>query len=576
VEEAPSTGEDAAVDSSEARLRPTGIPRLDEVLDGGIARGSMAIVVGPPGSGKTTLANQMAFAAARNGKRAIVFTALSESSDKLAMHLRSFTFFDESLLGDAVQFISLQQFIPRGLEATSSEIVSMARAAGADIVVIDGFRGLSGIEPEGQAARKFLYDTGSRLGVLGVTLVITTEAEPRDARFFPEATTADVIIGLHYSIAGVRTNRSIEIVKARATRMLSGLHGLRLTPAGLQIYPRLEGLVAAQQYAEIDAASAREASGENATDGEAEDTSALDPDIESAGGLQGRAQFGLPELDALLGGGLTRGSSTVMIGSPGTGKTLLALQWALEGVDRGEPVVYVSMREDRMQLLHKADMFALGARLREASVPGGGFVLHALAPVELDADVVATRLLRSIERTGARRVVIDSIGEIERAVARSGDPGRVEDYLAALQVTLRQRGVSTISVKESPTLLGPEMAGAAEAIAVLAENVIYMQHVAYQAALHRVLSVVKMRFSAHDTSLRAFTIEAPAGIRVLSLAREESGVIEGITSAQSQFANGQQGQPRGEQPGGAQSGTPPAVTLEAERGPRTRSQQEHP
>ena len=339
--------------------------------------------------------------------------------------------------------------------------------------------------------------------------------------------------------------------------MLSGLHGLRLTPAGLYIYPRLEGLVAARQNAEIDAAAAREANGQGAAVGP-EETSVLDPEIESSGSLQGRAQFGLPELEGLLGGGLTRGTSTVIIGSPGTGKTLLSLQWALEGIRRGEPAVIVSMREDRAQLLHKADMFALGAHLREALAPGGGLVLQTWAPVELDPDVVASRLLRSVERTGARRVVIDSIGEIERAVRRGGDPGRVEDYLAALQVSLRQRGLTTICVKESATLLAPEVAGSAEAIAVLAENVIYMQHVSYQAMLHRVLSVVKMRFSAHDASLRTFVIEAPTGIRMLSRAHTENGVLEGIAAAQDQQARVLRGQLFDAPLGSAESGTPPA------------------
>ncbi len=579
----PSTDESKAKDSAASRLLPTGIPRLDQVLDGGIMRGSLVIVVGPPGSGKTTLANQMAFAAAREGQRAITFTALSESSDKLASHLRSFTFFDEKLLGDSVQFISLQQFLARGLETTSDEIISMSRAARADIVVIDGFRGIAGIEPESQAARKFLYDTGTRMGVLGITLVITTEGEPRDTRFFPEATTADIILGMHYSIAGVRTRRSIEVVKARGTRMLPGLHGLRLTPAGLMIYPRLEGIVAAEQNAAHDALAAETQAGDvaesaidmHAKQGAPEVSEPLDAEVEAGGGIEGRARFGVPELDGLLGGGLTRGSSTVIIGSPGTGKTLLALPWVLEGVRQGEPAVILGMRETRAQLLRKADMFALGNRLREA-LALGKLAIQTWAPVELDPDVVATSLLRAVENMGARRVVIDSIGEIERAVARSGDPGRVDDYLAALQVALRQRGLTVIAIKESGILLAPQIAGASEAIAVLAENVIYMQHVSYQAELHRILSVVKMRFSAHDTSLREFVIEAPTGIRVISPAHADRSAISGIAHRQEQLSPVVADQVFGSQPAEAVTDPTPEERGDAERLTRKRRTQEQP
>jgi len=106
---------------------PTDVPNLDLLLGGGLLRGSLVIAIGPPGSGKTTLANQMAFAAARRGRTVLVLTALSEPTSKLLEHLRSYTFFDPDLVGESIQFLSLQQFLDRGLEATGAEIIAAAR-----------------------------------------------------------------------------------------------------------------------------------------------------------------------------------------------------------------------------------------------------------------------------------------------------------------------------------------------------------------------------------------------------------------------------------------------------------------
>lgn len=508
---------DEALDAAPVRVDPTGVPNLDLVLGGGVPRGALVLIVGPPGSGKTTLTNQMAFAAARAGRHALILTALSEPTNKLVANLRSFSFFEENLLGDAIRVLSLQQFLPRGLEATADEIVALARRARATFVMLDGFRGIRGADSNPQAAREFLYDVGTALSVQGATTVITSEAQPRDASLFPEATTADVLVGAHYSLDGVRQRRAIEAIKVRGAAPLPGLHGLTLTGDGAVVYPRLEARVVASAQP-VAAGQPRDGTRGSEEGGE-------------EGGTGGRLSFGLPELDALLGGGFTRETSTLLMGSLGTGKTLLALHLAAAALAAGEPVVFLGFREDRRQLLLAADAFDPGLRIRQA-LARGDLTFLRMPPVELDADAVAERLFGALDRTGARVLVVDSVTELERAAMRSGDPGRVDDYLAAMVEALRRRGTTSLFVKETQRILAAQIDVSADAISVIAENVLLLQQVTYRERLHRVLSVLKMRFSAHDTLLREFVIAPPAGIRVLAPLESDADVLSGIARQQ--------------------------------------------
>jgi len=170
--------------------------------------------------------------------------------------------------------------------------------------VIDGFRGIRGFDRDPHVAREFLYYISAALNLQGVTTVISSEAEPRDANLYPEATTADILIGIHYSVVGMRHQRLIEAIKARGLNPLSGLHVLNLSADGVAVYPRLEALVQLrEQYG--------------------------DPDIlDMALMSDARVSSGMPELDALLGGGLPERSSTLLLGSLGTGKTFFAMHLA--------------------------------------------------------------------------------------------------------------------------------------------------------------------------------------------------------------------------------------------------------
>jgi circadian clock protein KaiC len=115
-----------------------------------------------------------------------------------------------------------------------------ARRLRADLILLDGFRGMRNVDAEPQAAREFLYELGTTLGALRTTLLVTTETDPRDPTFFPETTTADVILGLHYTLLGVRQHREIEVIKARGRAPLPGLHTLTISGDGASVYPQLE------------------------------------------------------------------------------------------------------------------------------------------------------------------------------------------------------------------------------------------------------------------------------------------------------------------------------------------------
>jgi circadian clock protein KaiC len=469
-------------------LLETGIPNLDRVLGGGLRRRSTAMVIGAPGTGKTVLAQQVAFRAAERGTATLYLTGYSETHDKLLAHSRGLSFFAPERIGHEIQFASLTDLLRQGAEATEEAIISTAREQRAALVVLDGFRSMRRILADDEQGAHFLYSLGAKLALLGATTLVIVEGDPDEPGRYPELTVCDAIVALRRERRGTRFRRVLDVVKMRGAAPLDGSHPYTIDDNGLSVYPRFESVVAPFEPAWTD----------------------------------GRAGFGLPGIDALVGGGLTVGTTTLVAGGPGVGKTLLGLHFTAEAARAEEPALFLSFMEDTVQLREKARMFGLDLATAERA---GLVRLLVLPGYDLEADRVADLVGNDVEERGVRRLVIDSAAELERGLAAEV---RKADFLAALVSYLRSREVTTYITLDINTVVGPALEFIGTPLSVLAENLLLLRYAEYRGQLHRLFLALKMRFSDYDRTLREYTITAGRGIELLGPAPPAAGLLTGL------------------------------------------------
>jgi circadian clock protein KaiC len=474
---------DPAIDMLE-----TGVPKLDRILGGGMLRGSIAMVIGAPGSGKTMLGQQIAFHAASRGDPVLYLTGYSETHEKLLSHNRGLEFFAPDLIGQQFHLASLPDLLRKGAEETEEAIMTTAQQQRASLVILDGFRSMRGFLGDDQAAAHFLYSLGAKLAMLGMTTLVLVEGDPGEPTRYPELTICDMIVVLRRERAESRQRRTLEVLKARGSRPLGGDHPFVIDDTGIAIFPRFESVVTATEPAW------------NAD----------------------RAGFGIADLDALMGGGLNAGTATLIAGSPGVGKTTLGLHFIAEGIRRQEPVLYIGFMESTAQLHEKARAF--GMDLGAAETAGHARFL-VLPGHDLEADAIAAVMVEDIERRGVRRLVIDSAAEIQRGLLF---PSRIPDFLSALVSYLRGRDVTSYLTLDLPTIIGPQLELADTPVSLVAENFLLLRQAEYRGRLHRVFSVFKMRFSAYDPAIYELTITPGRGIEVVGPAPLGEGLLTGL------------------------------------------------
>ena len=472
-------------------LLGTGLPGLDAVLGGGLRHPAFALIVGGPGAGKTILASQILFHAAQQGHQTLVFTAFSEGNDQYIEHLRNLEFFAPALLGNTVQILTLQSQLTAERSSPASTIVQTIRSTGAKVILIDGFQGAAPLLPDGQSVRALLASLTMQLRYLDAMLLLTIAGGARDPQLGAELTVADVIISLDYTVQGRRHQRLLEVVKQRGRAQLAGLHSYTLDHSGMRVFPRIE----------------------------------VQPQSEVFPRAGGRAAFGLAELDQLLGGGVNTGTTTLLAGAPGVGKTTLGLHWALTSAQPEAVSLFITFSEHSEQLEHKAAAFGLNL---QAAVAQGAMRVIRIAAIDLDPDRVAAVLLGELAAHPVRRLVVDDIAVLLHEL---GD--RARDYLSALNDILYRADITSLYLLEIPAFEGLRVNLANTPLAVLGDNVMVIQQYEIDSVLRRLLAVLRMRLSFFDRTLRELVLDEQ-GVQVLKL---EERVLEAL-KAGSQFSDG--------------------------------------
>ncbi len=482
----------STVDRVTIRKLPTGVPGLDEILGGGLPEYSFSIIAGSPGTGKTSLAHQVMFANATPERPGLYFTVLGEPALKMLRYQQQFRFFDPVKLNTAIRFINLSQVVQeQNLEAVLGEIVREVEAVGPAFVMVDSFRtavrkaagGTSEVELQAFVQRLALHLTSWQ-----ATTFLLGEYLDGEIRDNPVFTVADSIFWLYQQVERNSIVRKLQVMKLRGQASVPGLHTFRITIDGLQTFPRTFGLT-----------------------GRAEKNAA-----------RRRLSYGIPELDVMMGGGIPEGDSLLIAGPSGSGKSVLATHFIAEGLRRNEPGIVAIFEERPEEFAVRAAN--LGMDFAAPRRDGKLEILY-LRPLDLSVDETMREIIDAVERTGAKRLVIDSLAGFELALA----PGFRADFRESLYRmigALTRTGVtvvSTVELVESFT----ELAMSPYAISFLSDDIIRLRFVEIDGRLRKILMLVKMRGGDHSKDIREYELTSE-GLRVGVRLIGYQGLITGV------------------------------------------------
>jgi circadian clock protein KaiC len=480
----------------------TGIPGLDDILGGGLPRKCFYLVQGDPGSGKTTLAIQFLLEGQRRGESCFYIT-LSETHEELEKVARSHGW---DLSGiPMLELSAIEHLIDPDVQTTvfhpaeadlkqvTQILLEEARKTKPIRVVFDSLSELRLMAENPLRYRRQLLNLKQEFARLDSTVLLLDDKMDRaGVHADPHITSLShgVIEMEQLSPDYGVSRRRLRTVKLRGVKFREGWHDYLIAQGGLQVFPRL---VAAEHHTEF---------------------------------KREPVPSGIKELDHLLGGGLDRGTTTLVLGAAGTGKSTLALHYASHFASQGHRSLVFTFDETLGVMLARAR--ALGLSL-DQQIADGTVQAQQVDPAELSPGEFATRVRQGVD-AGAKLVVIDSLNGYLNSM-----PGEqyLTNQLHELSSYLNQNGVLTILIMAQHGLVAALQTPFD--ISYLADTVVVLRFFEVAGQVKQALSIIKKRSGHHEKTIREFRLEPGEGIRVGEPLTEFQGILTGVPTFHGQM-----------------------------------------
>lgn len=480
----------AAAAGPRVPLASTGIAGLDDILDGGLPEGRLYLIDGTPGTGKTTLALQFLLEGIRRGARALYITLsesraeLSEVASSHGWSLDGLDLFElptEDVAAEAYTFfhpaeVELQELIDR-LFATVERV-------GPRLVVLDSLSEMRLLARDALRFRRQILALKQFFAARGCTVLLLDDKSAPEGDLQLHSLAHGVLLLEHIALEYGAERRRLQVLKLRGRRFLGGYHDFRIRTGGLAVFPRIQHRIG------------------------------------SSAPVARAIPSGSHELDALLGGGLPEGTCLLITGPAGTGKSVLATQYACAAATRGEKVRFYLFDERLSTFTLRAT--GLGMDVREMS-GDGRLTLAQIEPTERSPGEFAHDVVRAVEEDGARMIVIDSInGYMQSMPEEKLLPIQVHELLSYLAT----RGVTSVLTLVQRGIFGNPVDEAAE-VSYLADAVVLLRYFEVNGSVRQAISVVKKRSGDHERTIREFRVTR-GGLEVGPPLHEFQGVLTGV------------------------------------------------
>jgi circadian clock protein KaiC len=474
---------------SENGLIRTGITGLDSILLGGIPRTNVILVKGVTGSGKTLMGLEFIYRGITEYNEPGLVVVFETSPDKLIRDAAEFGWnLNELREQKKLQIIfTSPQVFDQELRSPDSLLIETANEMGAQRIFVDGIGllrgGPCGGTPERTGYRELLQQLFESLNRENLTSILSLEVgTTADSASAVEMADflADTVIRVGRERNGRRIKRSLEVIKSRGQDYEPGEHTLRISGGhGLEVFRRVQA--------------------------------PLRMNLKQPTSSTKRSVIGVEAIDSLIGGGIFDGSTTMIVGVSGVGKTVLSTQILREGALKQKTKgLLISLDEHPAQIVRNAQ--TLGLDLEEQIADGTIQILFE-SPQELDIDAHYARITQLIEERDIQRMVIDGMTSYSTAI---GETGVYRDFFHAIVAYSKQRLMTTFFNYENPEFLGISSYMPDFPVSSIVDNLILMSQVEINNSLHRCISVVKSRGSKHSFDTREFVI-GQGGISLIPL-----------------------------------------------------------